>query len=219
MAAQTNSLDQVRRRFRTKKVITLADLAGLMQCSHRTVQRRLHVWQAINSYNKNGRYYALPDVPQFDTHGLWHYRGIGFSRYGNLTETLIQLVRNSQAGLSAAELGDLLAGEPRSFLSLFRNHPALKRESHRGRLVYFSAEPGIFRRQNRQRRTMTTGVQRPTDAEVIAILVHTIKHPQLSVEELCKRLKKQGVRVTEQALQNLFVAHGLEVKKTRRSPS
>ncbi len=216
MAVKT-TLDKTLRRFRAKKVMTLAELAVQMQCSQRTVQRRLKEWDAINSYNKNGRYYVLPSVPTFDSHGLWRYRDIGFSRHGNLTETLIHLVRNSAAGLSAAELGQLLQMDSRSFLWLFRDHPALKRQQHQGRFVYFAAESAIYRRQKDGRLAMAAHVRRPTDSEIIAILVETIKHPGLSMEQLCRRLKKQGLAVTEAAVSNLFVYHGLVVKKTARS--
>ncbi len=219
MAAKPTTLDKLRRVLRRKKVTTLAELADRIQCSQRTVQRRLRSLKAINSYNKNGRYYVLPDVPEFDDHGLWHKGDIGFSRYGNLTQTVIQLVRNSEGGLTCGELGRLLAVEARSFLSLFRNHPALKREVHQGRFVYFTAESAGYHRQIARRRTMPVGVKRPTDAEIIAILVQIIQHPDLNAEQLCKKLKTQGVRVTEQALLNLVGDHGIALKKTPRSHS
>ena len=68
--------------LRSKKVVTLAELALHLHCSSRTVQRRLANWQAINSYNRNGAYYTLPDIPKFDAHGLWRYRQAFFSRFG-----------------------------------------------------------------------------------------------------------------------------------------
>jgi len=212
MAAKA-TLQKVLGRFRARKVMTVAELALQMRCSPRTVHRRLQDWQAIHSYNKNGRYYALPSVPAFDSHGLWRYRDIGFSRYGNLTETLIGLVCHSPAGLSAAELGQLLGTEPRSFLWLFRNHPGLIREKHQGRFVYFAAEALLYQRQRDGRMIMDAHARRPSDSEVIAILVETIKHPEFSIEQLCRNLKQQGVVVTEQAVVNLFAYHALDVKK------
>ena len=213
MASKT-TLQKVQARFRARKVMTVAELGLQMRCSSRTVHRRLQEWQAIHSYNKNGRYYALPSVPAFDSYGLWRYRDVGFSRYGNLTETLTALVCHSQAGLSAAELGQLLGMEPHSFLWLFRNHPALTREKHQGRFVYFAAESAVWQRQRDGRMIMDAHARRPSDSEVIAILVETIKHPELSVEQLCRNLKKQGIAVTEQAVVNLFAYHGLDIKKT-----
>jgi len=216
MAAKA-TLQKVLSRFRMRKVMTVAELALQMQCSSRTVHRRLQDWQAIHSYNQNGRYYVLPSVPTFDSSGLWRYRDIGFSRYGNLTETLIALVGNSPAGLSAAELGRLLGMEPRSFLWLFRNHPALTREKHHGRLVYFAAESVLCHRQRDGRMIMVAHARRPSDSEVLAILVETIKHPDLSLEQLCRHLTRQGLQTTEQAVSNLFAYHGLDLKKTARS--
>lgn len=215
--AANPTLEKVIKRFRAHKVMTVAELALQMQCSNRTVSRRLNQWEAITSYNQNGRYYVLPSVPRFDSHGLWRYRDIGFSRYGNLTETLIHLVVNSPAGLSAAELGDRLGMTSRSFLWLFRHHPALKRERHEGRFVYFAAESVLYRRQRDRRLILASSVRRPSDSEVITILVERIKHPQWTMAQLCRYLNKQGVAVTEQAVLNLFADHGLDVKKRARS--
>lgn len=86
------------------------------------------------SYNKNGRYYTLPDVPEFDAHGPWRWRGILFSQYGNLTQTVIELIRRSEAGLDAVEVGERLGLDPRSLLSPFADHPLLRREKTQGRL-------------------------------------------------------------------------------------
>jgi len=216
MAAKA-TLQKVLARFRVRKVMTVVELALQMQCSSRTVHRRLQDWQAIHSYNQNGRYYVLPSVPTFDSSGLWRYRDIGFSRYGNLTETLIALVGHSPAGLSAPELGRLLGMEPRSFLWLFRNHPALTREKLHGHFVYFATEAALYRQQRDGRMIMDAHARRPPDSEVIAILVETIKHPDQSLEQLCRHLNRQGLHVTEPAVSSLFAYHGLDPKKTARS--
>ena len=152
--ARDRTINKALKALRARKVLTIEQLASLLQSSRPTARRRLKAWNTLTSYNKNGRYYVLPDVPQFDAHGLWHYRQISFSQHGNLTETLIQRVRQSEAGLSAAELGERLRLNPRSFLWLFRNRPALKREKHQGYFVYFSAQSAICRQQKRVRVTM-----------------------------------------------------------------
>ena len=205
--------------WRWRKVLTIHELASLLGSSLPTARRRLKTWNSLTSYNKNGRYYVLPDVPQFDAHGLWHHRDIGFSQYGNLTETLIQLVHQSEAGLSASELGQLLRLNPRSFLWLFRNHPDLRRDRREGRFVYFATTPGIYRQQKQRRVTMDAMRHLPSTTHAVAILVETIKHPQFDISQLCAHLKRQQVAVSEQDIMNLFAHHELDLKKTRRSPS
>ena len=190
MAQDSSSQTKGLKFFRIKKVLTLTDLSEHLHCSPRTVQRRLVDWQAITSYNRNGSCYTLPDIAAFDTNGLWRYRGAFFSRFGNLPKTFVQLVSNSQAGLTAAEAGTLLRLRPSSFLWSFREHPVLKREKHKGIYVYCASAPARYKEQREQRRLMRKATRLPVDFEVIAILVEKIKRPNLSNEALSKRLRK-----------------------------
>ena len=200
--------------FRRRKVMTLGEVAELVHSSIHTARRRLKEWRAHTSYNQNGRYYALPDVPEFDADGLWHWRGVFFSRYGNLKQTVIELIRHSQAGLDAGEMRSLLGLDPRSFLSAFANHPQLKREKTQGRFVYYCADPSVYAKQQQRRGALSAKSRQPTSFEAVAILVEKIKHPALSNEALSRRLRKQKLFVEPQTIENLFVRHDLAVKKT-----
>ncbi|MDH3769496.1 MAG: hypothetical protein OET79_00715 [Nitrospirota bacterium] len=214
MGLVTSTHDKGLKFLRSKKVVTLPQLASHLHCSARTVQRRFAKWQVINSYNQNGKWYALPHVAKFDLHGLWRHQGAFFSRFGNLHATFIQLVENSQAGLTAAEAGDLLGVRPSSFLWALRDHPALKRQKHQGLYVYFSATPTCYKNQTQQRFLMLKTTRLPTDSEAVAILVEKIKHPELSNKVLSRRLRKQKLVVEPEIIEHLFVRHGLAVKKT-----
>jgi len=203
--------------MRIRKVVTLAELALHLNCSRRTVQRRLADWQAVGSYNRNGSYYTLPDIPTFDAHGLWRYRGVFFSRFGSLPETFVQLVAQSSAGLTASEAGELLGLRPSSFLWSLRKHQALRREKHLGRYVYLSSAPARSQEQRRQRERMRTAARLPTDSEAVAILIEKVKQPTLSDDELSRRLEKQKVFVDSEIIHDFFVRHNLAVKKTPHS--
>ena len=209
--------DKVLKVFAKRKVMTAAELAALLKCSLSTAKRRFKQWNCYTSYNKNGRYYVLADVPKFDDNGLYSFRGICFSRHGNLTNTLVDLVSNSAAGLSASQIEGLLAMQSRSFLSPFRDHPQLRREKHQGAFVYFSSDETIYARQKKQRIQMVRSARMPSDVEAVAILAGTVKNPQMDVEELCVYLRKKGYKVTAECVTNLFAFHGLSLKKTPRS--
>jgi hypothetical protein len=208
---------EARKVFRRRKILTLGEVAELIHSSIHTARRRLKQWRAHTSYNQNGRYYALPEVPEFDGDGLWRCRGVFFSRYGNLKQTLVELIARSQAGLDAGEMGSLLGLDPRSFLSAFADHPRIKREKTRGRFVYYCAERSIYAEQQKRRGALSAKGAQPTPHEAIAILVEKIKAPALSSEELSRRLKKAKLRVEPETIENLFVRHGLAVKKTPHS--
>jgi hypothetical protein len=202
--------------FRRRKVLKLGEVAELVHSSIHTARRRLKEWRAHTSYNQNGRYYTLPDVPEFDGDGLWHWRGVFFSRYGNLKQTVVELIRRSSAGLDAGEMGSLLALDPRSFLSSFADHPEIKREKAQGRFVYYCADRSVYSEQQQRRSALSAQGRQPTPFEAIAILVEKIKHPTLSNETLSQRLRKQKLSVEPETIENLFVRHGLAVKKTPR---
>ena len=127
--------------FKRRKVIVIKELSELLASSLMTARRRLKQWHTHTSYSHNGRYYVLHDVAKFDKHGLWQYKDIFFSKYGNLRKTVIHLVKTSASGLAAAEIGELVGLRPWSFLSHFHNEPQLKREKVEGRFVYEGTRP------------------------------------------------------------------------------
>ena len=106
-------------------------------------------WRTFTSFNKNGCYTVLPDIPGFDEDGLWRYKGIFFSRHGNLKQTLIAVVNHSPAGLTSAEAGALVGASVRSFLAQSHNIQPLCREKIAGRFVYFSQDAGFFSNKNK----------------------------------------------------------------------
>lgn len=210
-------IEKARKTFRGKKILTLEEVADLLGASIHTARRRLKEWNALSSYNRNGTYYTLPDVPEFDANGLWRFHGVFFSRHGNLKQTVVELVRISPGGLGGAEMGSLLGLDPRSFLSAFAKHPRLRREKVGGRFVYFSSDDALYDQQRQRRLALNATDRQPTPAEAVAILVEKIKHPTLSYGEISRKLKKQKLSVEPGMIENLFALHGLTEKKTPHS--
>ena len=200
--------------FRRRKVMTLEEVAELVHSSIHTARRRLKEWRTHTSYNRNGRYYTLPDVPEFDRNGLWRWHGVFFSRYGNLKQTVVELIHRSSAGLDAGEIGSLLGLAPHSFLSSFSDHHQIRREKTQGRFIYYCADRSVYAKQQQRRSELSVQGRQPTAFEAIAILVEKIKRPALNSEQLSRRLRKQKLSVEPETIENLFVKHNLVVKKT-----
>ena len=208
--------DNMHKIFVRQKIMTLSDIKGILECSPRTVQRRLRYWNAYTSYNKNGRYYTLGFIARFDQDGLWHYKNVSFSRYGNLRETVIQLVNHCEAGLTSKQLGDLTRLMPSSFIFHFQDDARWRREKIGSRYVYFSSDEQVFNRQREKRLEQLQQLQShrlPTDTEAVIILVEKIKYPHLEIERLAARLQRKGKTIETGSINNLFMHHGL-VKKT-----
>lgn len=208
------------RKFQSEKVMTIEQIAENLRRSIPTARNCLKLCDAITSYNKNGRYYVLPKVPKFNSYGLWKYKDIHFSKYGNLKNTLINIVENSSVGLDGIAIGKLLGLDPRSFLSHFAKLCSLRREKISGRFIYFSSKEIKFKRQLSEclkSFEQKTGCPLP-DSVGIVVLVEKIKHPKISLGKLTKHLQNKGLPVNKKKIQDLFLYYGLE-KKTLDSSS
>jgi hypothetical protein len=202
--------------FRRSRIMTITQLAQHLDCSIPTVRNRLRSWRALTSYNRNGRYYALPNVAKFNEHGLWKYKGVCFSRWGTLKNTVRHLVKNSSAGLDASEIGRLVGLMPRSFMAQLRKIQGLHREKVEKRFVYYADEDHTYRSQRTRRAEQSKAMPKtlPSDAEAIFILVDRIKHPRFSEQQCAQRLRSKGESVSVVAIRNLLAYHGIEKKTT-----
>ena len=144
-AMKSSSLKKL---FQKSKVLTLNQVSNTRDCSIRTVQRQFAELAVLRSYNKNSRYYTLPDIPNFNAHGVWWYQDIFFSKYGNLRQTVKHAILTSENGLTGNEIGVIVNLLPRSFMHHFRDMDDVFREKHEGVYVYFSNDSRIFKKQN-----------------------------------------------------------------------
>ena len=186
--------------------MTIKVLTDILKKSVRTTHARLKQWKAISSYNKNGCYYTLPSIARFDQFGLWHYKDIHFSVYGNLKETLISLVEKSENCLDSNQIGQLLKLDSRSFLSHFNNINQLYREKINGRFIYFTTDKVVYKQQKQKRTDQkpTKQICNVKDSVGILLLVERIKNPNLDETNLAKLLRKQGVRIKPEAISIFF---------------
>jgi hypothetical protein len=210
MIENNEQMNQAMNKFYAAKVITLPELTAVMNRSPRSVQRYLQLWRCLTSYNHNGKYYTLPDIPDFNQFGIWRHRDIGFSRYGNLKETVRQLVENSTAGMTAAQLGEVLGVNPYSFISHFRDDPRLQREKRSGRLVYFCAKPEILVAQREERAVTDPPAALPTDAQAVIILVCLLKHPNAKIDELTREVQQKHSGIERGMIERLLDYHGIK---------
>ena len=201
-----------------QKVANLQEITYSLNCSIRSAQRRLKAWKVYRSYNKNGCYFVLPSTPNFDNNGLWKYKGIHFSKHGSLKNTVITLIRNAEKGLNASEICSLLELSPRGFISYFNNIQGLRREKHKGRIIYFPDEESIYIKQKSKRESEEKIIQLPSDTVAISVLVELIKYPKSTLQACAQRLRRKGIQIKLEAIQKLLDYHGIE-KKLRIRPN
>ena len=193
------------------KVFSIGELASVLTCSIPNARLKLKQWRAYTSYNQNGKYYTLPQIPQFNQHGLWRWKDVAFSKHGNLKKTIIYLVANSPTGLSGRQLGELLGLSPQSFLHHFRKCPGIYREKHGGVYIYFSDNGVVRQNQLQQRRPLVqrSAIVSISNPEAIMILVAIIRQHGILPEDIMAlpEIKKSKMRLAN--IQGFMEFHGL----------
>ncbi len=95
--------------LKRNKIATIDELKAALGTSvNITVYRKLREVSYHTSYSHRGRYYTLDEVARFDDQGLWSYRDVRFSMYGNLLTTAEIFIKRSEAGYYAGELEHIL---------------------------------------------------------------------------------------------------------------
>ena len=206
--------DKILAEFRKRIVMTLVDFMELDNWSSATVHRYLNKWEALNSFNHNGRYYVLRDVPHFDEFGLWNYEGIRFSRLGNLTKTIVGLVESSGSGILASELSILLGNEVHPFLARLMTKGSLTRLKKPGGYVYFSSVTQVREAQEKflLNKESSVAAQLPLE-KAVAVLIEKIKNPELEAFELASLLSSRGIAIQGKDVTGFLSFHGLTKKK------
>jgi hypothetical protein len=188
-------------------------LALKLDYSIPSVRRFLKEAGYYSSFTHNGAWYTLHSIPDFGTDGLWFFGDIGFSSFNRLTNTLIELISHSPAGLTAEELGLKLHCRCHAILVQLCRLGKLERQKQGRSYIYLASDSQIAVSQ-RQALTMKSLPPDQIPAEIaVMVLVEFIKSPTSSFEHLLNVIKKaKGVTVALAQVERLFETHGL--KKT-----
>jgi hypothetical protein len=169
-----------------------------------TIFRKLTDLEYLSSYSHRGKYYTLRSIARFGALGLWSYRSVWFSRFGNLLDTAEALVHGSEAGYTAAELRDVLHVKTKHALTQLARSGRLQREPFDSVYVYLSGENHVA---DRQRKARNVHLKR-SSASLIVV------NPDLAAEEakatillFCSMLDERQRRLYA-GLESLKLGHG-----------
>lgn len=220
MPSQLLPSDRLEKLFHRRKCWMLDQLAQTLGYALISVRRFLKQIGYFRSYTHNGKWYTLRASPDFNREGLWHHKGIGFSKHGSLTATIGYLVEHSLAGLSANELNEKLQHPCHAVLSQLHKAGQLDRLQLAGQFRYLATDPPFNHRQ-REQAALVPSLSPTTSLSTQAavwVLVEYIKDPGLSFEQIATRLQEhRKVAVAPENIQRFFQEHDL--KKTPEAPS
>lgn len=145
--------EELRNMLDVKKIANMCEIKSVLCTKARvTAARTLQRLKCLTSYSHRGAYYTLPGVPAFDAEGLWIYKGVGFSRIGNLRKTSQHFVEKSSSGFTALELDHKLQVETKHTLLHLVRSKLLNRFLMGREYVYVSIHDANSKRQKMERK-------------------------------------------------------------------
>lgn len=155
---------QIRKCLKTNKIASIEQLREAAGAASRmTTIRALDRVGYFSSYSHRGSFYTLRQTPGFDALGLWAFKGVGFSRFGNLLNTARALVDESDDGYSAAELELVLQVETKHALLELVRRGDIERNRQGRNFIYLTQEAGkqrqqiLMRQQRKSRQEVNAG--------------------------------------------------------------
>ena len=155
--------------FRRRRIATMDEMkAALGAPVDRTVFRKLSELPYLSSYSHSGKFYTLEVLAQFDERDLWTYRGVHFSRFGSLIDTVEQFVTRSDRGFFASELAAELQVQTKEPLLKLVTSQRLARKELSGQYVYCAGELSKRKDQLLYRQTYGTAEALPFTRDPLA---------------------------------------------------
>jgi hypothetical protein len=201
--------------FNEKQPIqTIDKMLIICGCSERTIRRKIKANNIICSYNNNSLFYTLPSLAKFNQYGIWHHSEASFSRWGNLYETIVQLIDRSEKGFTSGELKSILKLRIYDALRVLCQKNRIPKVEIKSQNAYFSAYTGINQQQIRRRKHyfLIKSVKLPENETIIAILVELILNSDITPPQICKKLKKKGIKIKAIDVENVLEHYQLKKK-------
>jgi hypothetical protein len=219
----TRSLQQLIELFDKKTVVVLKEMQeALSAASRATVFRYLAQVGYRRSYNRNGRYYMRHDPSRYDKHGVFSYKGIHFSRHGNLSTTVSVFICESDTGCTQRELQELLRVRVQSVLLSMMRTGKVTREKIEGHFLYLHPDAKPRTAQIEKRRKMLAEhafAGEVSDSVAIQVLLTLIRHPGSRAGDVARRLKGYSPPITLRHVQVVFDRYNLDDVGEKGGPS
>ena len=218
MDAAKNFPLQIRKLLLTNSVMSLKQLRDALNDRPRSsLFRDLGKLDSISSYTHTGQYHSLYETARFDENGIWFYRDVGFSQYGTLKKTLVQVISHHPVGMTHAELKKLFRIEVQKPLTGLINTNAVTRRLLPSRIyVYLSTDESKAEEQFQRRLSLSDraiDIILPPETIRIEILVEIIRTAERTLDEqmLGPQLRKRGVIIRDNEI--AYVLAYYDIKK------
>ena len=207
--------------FHRHRVMDMKSLMKTTERSRRSLFRDLSELNYLSSYTHAGRYYTLPDIPQFDQNGIWFFHSAGFAQARTLKSALTYLVEDANSGLTHRELQVLLHVRAHNTLLGLVGEHKIGRETIDKEYVYISPNQKRASEQVAKRMAQIATVADVSndisETMIIEVLLELVYAGKVTVGlgTVVERLCIRGVIVSKQQVEQVFEQFGIDWSKKK----
>jgi len=200
--------------FNKEKCLTIENLSQSLNYSFISVRRFLRETGYHSSFTHNSKWYTLATIPNFNKQGIWFYEDVGFSKHGNLIQTIRHFINNSPYGLTAKELFQFLFVPCHPMLSLMHKKGHIDRFNTQRGFIYLSNNETEKQKQLNRLQARLIEIKENLQLHpqaALYVLIEFIKKPKISFETLSKTVeKKRGMNAAPEAIAQFFETYDLK---------
>jgi len=217
---RSDRLKHTEEMIKRRKVVPFEDLLESADVSEPTLRRDIASLEGISSFTHNGRYISLPSIPCFDESGIWLYKKVGFTKFKNSLELIVNLIDNSQSGVTKEELDSLLRIDTYKQINTLLQRDQIHRIKT-GRKYLYLPESLVRNRKKRLRLLPTVDIEechqgRVKTTDLIALLKAVLIERKIHLDErsIGKISRKYALRLPAKKMEQLLQRYKLSEKKT-----
>jgi len=209
---------ELRELFKKNIVMDIDELTSQTSRTRNTVYLYLKQIGYITSYNHNAKYYTLPEIACFDKSGIFDHKGILFFKDGGIKDLVLREINSSENGYTVEELSTKIKTRVNNQLTQFAKKDLIARRKYSDFYVYYSIDESIQQKQisNREKELDVTVIREESETsdekKTIRILLEIIKNPDMEPQEMGKRLREEGSKISDTFIQNIFYKYDIQKK-------
>lgn len=176
-----------------------------------------------SSINFKGQYHIKNSCLKFNRYGLAKKDEKIFSKHGNLLQTIVGLIENSDSGLTIAELNSLVATTVHMQCRRLYAKGVIFRKKFNGVYYYFSADQDKRTIQLQEKTSLSKPVKLNSILEtettenmqdIVKVLVTCVKQPELSAKGIALSLCRRGNNIRTKQVAEIFNRYGIAKKNS-----
>ncbi|MGA1825646.1 MAG: hypothetical protein ACMUIP_13385 [bacterium] len=204
--------------IRENRVCTFEKILQEVDYHAITLRRDIKSISGITSYTHRGKFITLLNIPIFDENGIWFYKEIGFTKFKNSLDLIINIINRSKEGITQEELEKLLKIKISKQIQILLRQNRLNRVKLGSRYCYLSEE--LAKDRERRIQSLNITIEEHYDkkikiSDLIAVLKVVLLEHTINMDDLESLIKKHSLDVSVRKLEQLLMKYNLSEKKTR----